>query len=76
MSSARASEWAARRIARLSNRLTVEITVGPGGMVCEWSPTTPKELTKKERRRYRVARDDCINEFAGRLGGRVLVVEF
>ena len=69
------SEWAVRRVARLSRRFSVEITVGPGGMTCEWSPTTPGQLTQSERRRYREVRDACISEFAGQLGGSVLVIE-
>ena len=72
---ARASEWAVRRVARLSRRYSVEITVGPAGMVCEWSPTPPRRLTKKEQSRYRAARAECITELTERLGRPVLVVE-
>jgi hypothetical protein len=70
-------EWAVRKVARLSRRFTVDLTIGPGGFVCEWSPRWPRrgELTGKEIRRYRRARDECAAEAAGRLGGGVLVVE-
>ena len=64
-----------RKVARVSKRFSVEITVGPGGMVCEWSPTTPTFLTREERRAYRAVRDACISEAAERLGGAALVVE-
>ncbi len=70
-----ASEWAVRRVARVSRRYSVEITVGPGGMVCEWSPTRPTFLTRKERRAYRAVRDACVGELAARLGGCALVIE-
>ena len=51
------------------------MTAGPGGFTCEWSPTIPRELKKKERNRYRAGRDSLLAEVAQRMGGGVLVVE-
>jgi hypothetical protein len=77
MSGAPIGNWAITRAARLSKRFEVEFTIGPGGFVCEWSPRRPcrGELTGKEIRRYRRARDECAAEVSERLGGGVLVVE-
>lgn len=60
---------------RLSRRLSVEITVGAGGMTCEWDPELPKRLTGGELRRYRAARAEMVSRLAERLGGAVIVVE-
>ena len=69
-------EWSVSKSVRLSGRYRVEITIGPGGMVCEWSPKAPepKSLTA-EVRRYRGARDELVAQVAARMGGRALVVE-
>jgi hypothetical protein len=77
MSGAPTGEWAVSRTARLSKRFTVDLTIGPGGFVCEWSPREPRrgELTGKEIRRYRRARDACVTEVAERMVGNVLLVE-
>jgi hypothetical protein len=71
------AEWAISKVARLSKRFTVDLTIGPGGFVCEWAPREPRrgELTGKEIRRYRRARDACVTEVAERIGGNVLLVE-
>jgi hypothetical protein len=69
------AEWAISRVIPINDRLSVTMTCGPMGFVCEWSPTTPKELKKKERRRYRAGRDQLIAEVAARLGGNILLVE-
>lgn len=69
------SESATCKTFRLSKRLTVEITVGPAGMVCEWAPTMPKTLTASELKAYRRARDEMLAHLAGRLGGNVVCVE-
>jgi len=68
------SEAAETKTFRLSKRLSVEITAGPGGFVCEWS-ATPKKLTARELRRYRDARNEMLTRLAERIGGRVLVIE-
>lgn len=69
------SEAATTKTFRLSKRLTVEITVGPAGMVCEWAPTMPKTLTAAELKAYRLARHEMLEHLAGRLGGGVVCVE-
>jgi hypothetical protein len=69
-------EWAIRRFAELSPGLAVELTAGPSGVGCEWSPGRPRRpLTKAEIRRYRDARDVLLGEVAARLGGDVLLIE-
>ncbi len=69
------SEKAECKTFRLSRRLTVEITVGAGGMVVEWSPGQPVELTAKELRRYRSARHEMLQRLSSWIGGAVVVVE-
>jgi hypothetical protein len=60
---------------RLSRKLSVEITVGPGGMVVEWEPDMPEKLTDKELRRYRAARHEMLGRLADSTGGAVVCVE-
>ena len=72
-------EWALVASARLSERFSVEITIGPGGSTVEWTPERPDllnvTLTKKELRRYRTARNKLFAQAAARLGGKALIVE-
>jgi hypothetical protein len=60
---------------RLSRRLQVTITVGFGGMVCEWDPRPALPMTVQEIAAYRVARDEMTRRHAEIVGGRVLTVE-
>ena len=69
------TEAAETKTFRLSSRLTVEITLGLGGMACEWSPRPPTAMTAKELKRYRAARDAMLARLAERTGLRVAVVE-
>jgi hypothetical protein len=69
------TEAAESRTFRLSRRVSVEMTVGPGGFVVEWTPAMPARLTSKELRRYRAARHEMVSRLAERLGGTVLVVD-
>ena len=71
-------EWVLSQKVKLSDRFTVELTFGPGGMTCKWEPALPigKVLTREEVHRYRKARDELASRFAERLGGKtVLIVE-
>jgi hypothetical protein len=68
------SEAAERKTFRLSKKLSVEITVGLGGMVCEWIPA-PRRLSPRELRRYRAARSEMLERLSARIGGRVLCME-
>ena len=69
------TEAAETKTFRLSKWLSVEITVGVGGMTCEWLPDMPDKLTAKELKRYRVARAEMLKRLAERIGGAVVVVE-
>jgi hypothetical protein len=69
------ADWALTRTVPINDKLSVTMTAGPGGFTCEWSPITPKELKKKERKRYRAGRDQLLTEVAERMGGNILVVE-
>ena len=69
------AEWAITRTFPINNKLSVTMTAGPGGFTCEWSPTIPRELKKKERNRYRAGRELTACRSRPRLGGNVLVVE-
>jgi hypothetical protein len=60
---------------RLSPRLAVTFTVGAAGMVCEWDPRIPRELSAPEVEAYRTARDEMAQRQAELVGGRVLTVE-
>ena len=54
-----------------SARLRLDITAGPGGFVCEWTPDIPRTLTGAQLRRYRAARDSVLGE----LGRSILCLE-
>ena len=69
-----APEWAITRRCQLSPTLAVEITVGPGGMICEWDPMPPT-LTPTQVKKYRKFRDEMIGEFSRRSGQTVAVIE-
>ncbi len=69
------SEAAETKTYRLSKRVAVTMTVGTGGLVCEWDPSQPPELTPKELRRYLRARHELVSRLAERLGGTVVVVD-
>lgn len=69
------SEAAETKTFRLSKRLSVEITVGAGGMTCEWDPDMPDKLTDKELRRYRAARAEMLQRLAAMAGVAVALVE-
>lgn len=69
------TEFAESKTFRLSKRLTVEVTVGTGGLLCEWTPSLPKRLTGRELVAYRTARDQMLERLAVRLGRSYMVVE-
>ena len=69
------SEQAITKTFRLSRRLTVEMTVGPAGFTCEWSPDLPSYLSRKEQRRYLAARNEMLAKLADMLGGGIAVVD-
>ena len=70
------SEKADRKTYRLSERLSVEITVGVSGMVCEWEPSIPGDgLTRQEMQSYRQARGEMLHRLAAMIGGRVLCID-
>lgn len=69
------SEAAESKTFRLSLRLSVEITVGAGGFVCEWMPEMPKRMTARELRAYRKARHEMLARLAKKVGAAVVCVE-
>jgi hypothetical protein len=69
------AELGESRTFRLSQRLTVELTVSGIGITAEWQPGLPAKLTTKEMRRYRQARDSMLQRLADRTGGVVAVLE-
>jgi hypothetical protein len=69
------SEKAKAKTFRLSDRLSVEITVGAGGVVCEWDPDLPKKMTANEMAGYHKAMDEMVLVVAEMIGGNVMVVE-
>ena len=75
------SEWALMQKARLSDRIAVEMTIGPLGFVCEWEPNRPDilgiKLNKQEAQRYRKARTELVKRYAENINlkGNVLIME-
>lgn len=71
------AEWALTKTVPINATLSVTMTCGPGGFVCEWAPAPPafKQLNQRERERYRAGRDALLAELAERVGGNVLVLE-
>ena len=69
-------ERAVTKTYRLSRRLTVDMTVGAGGLfTCEWSPDIPRSMSRKEQKRYLAARSEMLKLLADMLGGGVAVVD-
>jgi hypothetical protein len=68
-------EWAEQRFVRLSDRVSVTMSCGPGGFTCEWDPKLPDRLTEAEFRNYRKGRQALLETVSARLGGPVLVLE-
>jgi hypothetical protein len=70
------TDQAATRHARLSRRCAVDVTIGSGGMVVEWAPRCPDRLTRQEWDRYVEARNACASDFAGRIGGPIVIAGY
>jgi hypothetical protein len=62
------SESGETRTYRLSRRLRVDITVGPGSWCCLWDPAVPERFTKKEITRYLRARREMLQRLADMTG--------
>lgn len=60
--------------AEFAGGFTARMTIGPGGMLVEWSPHTPK-LTGERLAAYRVWRNECLADYSRVIGGGVVVVE-
>ena len=60
---------------RLSDRLSVDITASPIGIVVEWDPEIPEDLTTTELLAYRRARHEVLEHLSQRLGKRIGVIE-
>jgi hypothetical protein len=61
---------------RLSNRLSVTLSVSRAGITAEWHPDLPsKGLTRSEVKHYRRARDEMLPRLAQQLGGVVVLID-
>lgn len=69
------SDITVSRRANLSDRLAVELTVSANGVVAEWDPALPADVTPRELRRYIAVRSRCVAELAQRTGKVVAVVD-
>lgn len=69
------TENAKAKTFRLSDRLSVEITVGVGGLVCEWDPDLPERLTEEELTNYRKARSEMLAGLSEIIGLPITIVE-
>ncbi len=64
------SEMAHAKTFRLSKSLSVEITAGVGGVICEWIPAVPNRMTPAELHAYRMA----LNEMVKQIGVRAVII--
>jgi hypothetical protein len=69
------ADSAISRKVKLGGGLSVEITIGRSGAICEWSPSMPSRLSRLQWKKYRKARNELVAEFGEHLGGAALVVE-
>jgi hypothetical protein len=74
---ASAPEWAISKRVQITNKLSVTLTAGPGGMTAEWDPDVPKpgSLNRKAHARYFRGRHELLAEVARRTGKGVLVID-
>lgn len=63
------SESASRKTFRLSDKLSVEISIGPAGLTVEWDPDIPPDLTPSELTEYRRARAEMVTVLANHIPG-------
>ncbi|MCC7032738.1 MAG: hypothetical protein IT179_07895 [Acidobacteria bacterium] len=68
------SDIAVTRTRRLSKRVAVEVTMSANGVVCEWDPRQPDDLTVREVRRYIQVRDAAAQELARRTNEKIGMV--
>jgi hypothetical protein len=65
---------AMKTTATIRKNLSVEISIGPEGMKCCWTPSVPPRLTGPQFEKYRSARDALLAEAAAKMGQSILVV--
>ena len=63
------------RHAVISPRISVDLTFGAEGMVCEWSGDFTT-LSRSELARYIAVRNACASEFAKLIGSNTMLVDF
>lgn len=62
------------RVRRLSKRVAIEVTMSANGVVVEWEPRQPDDLTVREIRRYIQVRDAAAQELARRTNEKIGMV--
>lgn len=60
---------------RVGKKFVCEMSFGPTGLLCEWSPRVPTRLTKKDFRAYRQRRDALLAEVAAAIGAPVHIAD-
>ena len=70
-----AGEKAESKTFQLSDQLSVEITIGFGGLLVGWDPDVPESLTRAELEGYRRARNEMIRRLAEKAGISAVIVE-
>ncbi|ARN80923.1 hypothetical protein DSM21852_00760 [Methylocystis bryophila] len=60
---------------RVGKKFVCEMSFGPSGLACEWSPRVPDHLSKKDLRTYRQRRDMLLAEVAALIGAPVGVAD-
>jgi hypothetical protein len=68
------TERAITKTFRLSDQLSVDITVGPNNYLCEWTPAVPRKLTRQEMRAYERAREQMLDKLSEMVGGKVMML--
>ena len=55
--------------------LHVELAFGPDGFVSRWKPGIPKQLSKRQLKRYRAARDEYLKDLSIDIEG-IMVIDW
>lgn len=60
---------------RVTLTIPKPLTGAAVAMVCEWEPTQPRKLSRREWREYRAGRNAAVAELSRQLGERILLME-
>ena len=71
------AEWAITKTIQINRTLSVEMTMGPGGWITEWTPSLEAafKMSKQEFKIYVRGRSELAHEVAARLGKSVAIID-